>query len=154
MLYTAGADAGVDTFTYEVCDTLDARATAEVDESGQIDAPAGAFSAVSVTTRYSCGLRTSGAIACWGWPSFGLTTAPEGAFSAVSAGSVDACGLRVDATVVCWGYGDYRMTNKPVGEFSAVSAGSVYACEAYLTLRDGSGWDSGSIRWSLAGCGW
>ena len=26
--------------------------------------------------------------------------------------------------------------------------------EAYLTLRDGSGWDSGRIRWSLAGCGW
>ena len=26
--------------------------------------------------------------------------------------------------------------------------------EVYLTLRDGSGWDSGRIRWSLAGCGW
>ena len=26
--------------------------------------------------------------------------------------------------------------------------------EAYLTLRDGSGWDSDRIRWSLAGCGW
>ncbi|WP_420621937.1 hypothetical protein [Candidatus Poriferisodalis sp.] len=26
--------------------------------------------------------------------------------------------------------------------------------EAYLTLRDGSSWDSGRIRWSLAGCGW
>ena len=52
-------------------------------DSGQTDAPHGAFTAVSTGDRHACALRTDGAIICWGDNSAGQTDVPGGHVSAV-----------------------------------------------------------------------
>ena len=79
---------------------------------------------------HSCGLRSDGTIACWGWNNdwfleeyLGQAEAPGGVFSAVSAGELHSCGLRSDGTIACWGYNHDGRAEAPGGVFSAVSAG-------------------------------
>ena len=43
---------------------------------GQIDAPTGRFIAVGVSVAYSCAIRDTGAIECWGWGEHGQTDPP------------------------------------------------------------------------------
>ena len=88
----------------------------------------GQFSAVSVGSQHSCGLRTDGTVECWGDDTVGQTRAPAGQFSAVSAGGQHSCGLRTDGTVECWGANTIRQTDAPAGQFSAVSAGGRHSC--------------------------
>ena len=45
---------------------------------------------------HSCGLKTDGALHCWGANIDGQTDAPSGTFSAVSAGGFHSCGLKTD----------------------------------------------------------
>ena len=101
---------------------------------GQVDAPGGAFSAVSAggfqAGSHSCGLRTDATITCWGDNEFGQVDAPSGAFSAVSAGGDHSCALRTDGAVICWGASseDWHVVDAPSGAFSAVSAGGYHSC--------------------------
>ena len=44
--------------------------------AGQLDAPAGRFTAVSVAGYYSCAIRDTGTIECWGWGEYGQTAPP------------------------------------------------------------------------------
>ena len=101
--------------------------------SGQTDAPAGQYTAVSANdgfaTGYSCAIRTDQSIACWGWNGDGQTDAPAGQYTAVSAGTYHACALRTDQTIACWGGNDYYgQTDAPAGQYTAVSAGWDYSC--------------------------
>ena len=48
---------------------------------------------------HTCGLKTDGAVACWGSES----APPAGEFTQVSAGAYSACALERDASVACWG---------------------------------------------------
>ena len=95
--------------------------------SGGLDAPSGAFSAVSVG-RASCGLKIDGTITCWGNNFFGQADAPSGAFSAVSTSNFHSCGLKIDGTITCWGSNDEGQADAPSGAFSAVSAGALHSC--------------------------
>ena len=79
---------------------------------------------------HTCGVRTDGAVACWGSneisggarggqaeppggsfasvstgraPASGSTDTPANAFASVSAGGYHTCGVRVDRSVECWG---------------------------------------------------
>ena len=107
--------------------------------SGQPKPPAATqFTAVDAGRAHTCGLRTNGAIACWGsdWR-FGAdiqetrtaqTEAPDGQFSAVSAGDAHSCGVHTDSTITCWGDNERGQADAPDGQFSAVSAGGGHSC--------------------------
>ena len=44
--------------------------------TGQTDAPAGSFTAVSAGNGHACAIRDTGAIECWGYNEYGQTDAP------------------------------------------------------------------------------
>ena len=44
--------------------------------AGQLDAPPGRFIAVAAAAYYSCAIRDTGAIECWGWNEYGATDPP------------------------------------------------------------------------------
>ena len=47
---------------------------------------------MSAGARHTCGVRTNGALACWGANDVGQATPPAGTFTAVSAGGDHTCG--------------------------------------------------------------
>ena len=69
------------------------------------DAPQGEFRAVSANSLYTCAVRESGEIECWGSKSYGRGDAPPGRFSAVNAGANHACAIRESGEITCWGGG-------------------------------------------------
>ena len=85
------------------------------------------FSSVSVGLSHTCGVKTDGAVACWGDDFLGQATPPSGEFSSVSAGGFHACGVRTDGAVACWG-DIVGQDTLPSGEFSSVSAGLSHTC--------------------------
>ncbi len=93
------------------------------------------FRAVDVTYDYSCGVRTDGAVACWGSGEYGALAAPEGAFSQVSTGERHGCGVRADGTVACWGENRFGQRDVPSGTFRQVSAGAFHTCGVKLDGR-------------------
>ena len=96
--------------------------------------PEGSFTAVSAAHGYTCGLRESGAIACWGDTdaapfdnSLMNHQAPEGSYTAISAGGGEACAIRDTGEIECWGVHGKR-AGTPTGRFTAISAGSGHTC--------------------------
>ncbi len=80
--------------------------------------PTGTFSSISTGDRiHGCGVRTTGAIACWGDDSHGQTSqAPTtGTFRAVTTGGYHSCAVRQNGTVTCWGRNDDGQTTVPTG---------------------------------------
>ena len=83
---------------------------------------------------HSCGLRSDGAILCWGrntqFPPHNV--APTGTFSSVDAGNTAgttwSCAVEADADLNCWGYNAYGRTSFPPGSFVAVGTGGTHAC--------------------------
>jgi len=90
------------------------------------------FDAVSVGDSHACGLRTDGAITCWGWVglgSLGQTNAPSGTFTAIDVGDSRSCGLRNDGTVACWGaYYETGEARVPAGVFAALAVRQLDSC--------------------------
>ena len=97
--------------------------------------PGPAFKAVSSGPTHACGLRTGGAITCWGDNRHGKADAPSGVFKAVSAGLAHTCGVRIDGTVECWGASAYGERDAPGGTFQAVSAGQASHGHSICGLR-------------------
>ena len=97
--------------------------------------PAPAFKAVTASQRHACGLRTGGAITCWGENRHGKADAPPGVFKAVSAGLDHTCGVRIDGTVECWGGSAFGERDVPSGTFQAVSAGQAAGGRHICGLR-------------------
>ena len=96
---------------------------------GQLNAPAGTFTAVSAGQYHSCALRAvDSTVVCWGSNADGRSTPPSGAFRMVVAGPDDSCGVRQDdGTVACWGQSSGLQT-PPAGAFTSVTVGEGYAC--------------------------
>ncbi len=88
---------------------------------------AGIFAAISAGTKHSCGLRTDGAIICWGWNRYGQSEAPPGVFEVVSAGTFHSCGLRTNGTVTCWGSTSFGPSAWP-GKYKGIAAGNNHTC--------------------------
>ena len=97
-------------------------------ENGQLNVPAGEFTAVTGGDLHTCALRTDGSIACWGDNRFGQLNVPVGEFTAVVAGVWHSCGLRIDATITCWGDSVYWTSVPAAGRYSAVAPGWPHAC--------------------------
>src|SRR5690606_10762889 len=76
--------------------------------------PAPTFQQVSTRGYQSCGLRTDGSIACWGWDWDGRISPPPGNnYTQVSTASWDACALRDDGSITCWGFNDSGELDPP-----------------------------------------
>ena len=86
------------------------------------------FTQVSAGGYHTCGLKTDGTMACWGYDLHGIATPPTGAFSQVSAGYLHNCAVKTDGTLACWGVNDNGEATPPTGIFSQVSAGEEYTC--------------------------
>ena len=91
-------------------------------------APTSGFASVSAGGHHTCGVRTDGAVECWGRNGDGRSSPPGGTFASVSAGGWHTCGVRTDRTVECWGWDDYGEWSPPAGAFASVSAGGVHTC--------------------------
>ena len=85
------------------------------------------FASVSsaVANEHNCGVKTDGAIECWGASEFLKADPPDGQFRSVSVGMWHACGVKTDGAIECWGYGQ---VTPPQGEFASVSAGREHTC--------------------------
>jgi hypothetical protein len=98
------------------------------DASGQIDAPAGAFTQLSAGLLHTCALRTDGTIACWGRNDDGRASPPAGTFTEAAAGYWHSCGLKSDGTAACWGDDAYGSATPPLGKFIDITAGGYFTC--------------------------
>ena len=74
---------------------------------------AGSFKSVSAGDPYACGVKTDGAVACWGDDRSGGATPPEGRFESVDAGRGYTCGVKTDGSVACWGKNNYGQSTPP-----------------------------------------
>ena len=97
-----------------------------IDETGQTDAPAGSYIAVSAGGAHTCAIRAGDSgIACWGNNQFGESDAPSGSYSAVSAADIHNCAIKKsDSELQCWGvdWGDHLGYHKAkAGSFSAIA---------------------------------
>ena len=86
------------------------------------------FVAVSADFNETCGLRESGELECWRFPSGEQIDTPEGSYTAVSIGSRHYCAIRDTGELECWGTNIHELTTAPEGSFIAVSAGSNHTC--------------------------
>src|SRR6266511_2668593 len=77
---------------------------------------------------HTCGIRTTGTLACWGDNTYTQSSPPSGAFTGVSAGLRHTCGIRTDGTVACWGDNTYGQSSPPSGTFTEVGAGTYHVC--------------------------
>ena len=63
---------------------------------------------VSVGGYHTCGLKTDGTLACWGYNSAGQTAVPSNPnWVQVSGGGEHTCGLKADGMLRCWGDNGY-----------------------------------------------
>ena len=104
------------------------------------------FISADAGDEHTCGVRTDGAIECWGSNEYGQAAPPGGNFTSVSAGAVHTCGVGTDGAVECWGDdGIYDQAAPPGGNFTSVSAGYDHAC--------GVGTDGAVVCWGSNGYG-
>ena len=115
------------------------------DKTLQAELSADDFVQVSTGFAHACGLRSTGAVECWGMYPVGdvmipVAPPPTGAFKQISAGTAHDCGIREDGSVQCWGsdgrycqYGtchgsDGRTDPPPDTTFLSIAAGSAHTC--------------------------
>ncbi len=88
--------------------------------------PSGPFVRVAPGEGFACGLRPTGALACWG--ALGLSSVPSGAWEEIALGERFGCARSAAGRVVCFG-GAYReQTHSPTGTFLALAAGPLHTC--------------------------
>ena len=119
------------------CVPVGLRDVAEEDDLGELELPdcgldgrptASSFVSVSAGGVHTCGVRSDGSVACWGWNGDGRAGPPAGSFVSVSAGGEHTCGVRSDGSVACWGIDEYGEAAPPAGSFDSVSAGQEHTC--------------------------
>jgi alpha-tubulin suppressor-like RCC1 family protein len=112
------------------------------------------FTALAAGGLHTCGLRTDGALYCWGEGGSGqlgtgilldaIAPVPVSGgltFTSVTAGSVHTCAIATGGTAYCWGsnangrLGDGTLTGKTIptavtggGTFSGIAAGGAHTC--------------------------
>ncbi len=103
-------------------------------------ADAGGFEAVAAGGRFSCGLRSSGRVRCWGrsGASAGAPASARTGFVALDAGHSHTCAITQAGTdsdfdrdggpVTCWGDNTFGQAGAPSGSFTQVSAGRRHSC--------------------------
>lgn len=103
-----------------------ARGTASSGEAETGSAAPAGFTALSVSSTHTCGLRADGSVLCWGDNSHGQTDAPDGHFTAIASGWQHSCGVRTDGTLRCWG--DHNAIPNGSGPLTAVAINGENSC--------------------------
>lgn len=89
--------------------------------------PGGSFTQVTSGWDFSCGLRSGGAIECWGWHATNETGPPNESFSTIAAGETFTCGTRAsNGSLACWGF--EPPSPPPAGSYIQVASDSNHAC--------------------------
>ncbi|MFZ1640435.1 MAG: Calx-beta domain-containing protein [Candidatus Contendobacter sp.] len=83
---------------------------------------------VSAGGYHTCGLKSDGTLACWGYPDIRITPLPPGAFTQVDSGASGSCALKSDGTLACWGVNDVGQATPPAGVFTQLSTGWDHSC--------------------------
>ena len=113
--------------------------------SGHADEPW--WESVSAGGFHSCGVKTDGALVCWGFneDSFdnytGQANPPAGSFQSVSAGLLHNCGVRSDWSLTCWGDNSEDQSRSPGGRFTSVNAGVYHTCGVRM--------DGSAVCWGI-----
>ena len=121
-------------------------------DSGQLDAPTGAFTEIGAGAYHACAVASDGTLRCWGAgsssgpPDAGLdggnmnavyagqAIAPAGTFRFVAGGYANTCAIHTDGTVACWGAGTSNSNCTP----AAVECGeSIPPSGAFQEVRPG-----------------
>jgi len=105
------------------------------------------FTQVSASYLFTCGLDTSGEIACVGDNLYGQIDHPDDLFVAIGTGIEHGCGIRLDGSIKCWGSdGGFVDLDAPDGVYSQVDGGNAHTC-ALNALSDIICWgaDTGGI---------
>lgn len=115
-----------------------------VDDADQAVPPSGSFSQVAATDDFTCGLRTDGAVQCWGEHVEYLSEDKlQGPFVQIDAGPTKVCGVRQeDKGISCWPLG-WGEAEAPDAEYLQVSVGDYHTC-ALDTDYNVICWGSGS----------
>jgi serine/threonine protein kinase len=71
------------------------------------------FLSVSADWEHTCGVTSSGSVACWGADSYGRSSPPSGIFKSVSAGGAHTCGVTSSGSVACWGFDENGQSTPP-----------------------------------------
>ena len=107
-----------------------------LNDDGQLDVPAGAFTQLTVGHAHACALDADGAAQCWGRNDQSQADL-SGIFVAVSAGGAHTCGLDAEGQITCVGRNDEGQLEAPEGRFQQVAAGATHTCG--VTDPDGDG---------------
>jgi hypothetical protein len=100
---------------------------------------AGTSPQVSAGGWHTCGVKTDGTVACWGWDYYGQASPPAGTFSQVSVGGWHTCGVKRDGTLACWGDDTYGQATPPtpplpVGGIALLPDASGSSAPGYIAL--------------------
>jgi alpha-tubulin suppressor-like RCC1 family protein len=92
----------------------------------------GTFREIAASELYTCGIRPSRKLFCWGHEDnhSRLLNPPRGTFVRVATGTWHACAIRTDGTLACWGRNTYGQSTPPAGEgeFVDVAVGAEHSC--------------------------
>src|SRR5204863_322439 len=104
--------------------------------SGEATPPTGTFDgpAVDLGGSHSCGIKSSGGLACWGKNDLGQATPPGGTSRSLAAGLDHNCTIKTNSTLACWGSNGSGQAISLSGRFVALSAGQDNTCAVH---RDG-----------------
>lgn len=100
-------------------------------DSGQVDAPAGAFIQLAVGRAHSCGLLEDKRLVCWGNNARGQApTGPSLAtYEQVTAAENTTCAIRTgDRNVECWGTLAESLARTTSGGYSELGINDIAAC--------------------------
>ena len=122
-------------------------------EQGEPRPLGGKFISVSIGYSYACGVKTDGAVACWGSVDFrddyGQRLPPR-VFASVTTGSRHSCGVTHEGSVHCWGRTSSPAPpgnrEVPVANVEGI-ARSISAGDRHLCVLE----SDGSVSCSLAG---
>lgn len=92
-------------------------------------APAGIL---TTGLHYNCGLKSSGAVECWGWNFYGQVLNQPGPYTQVAASQFHTCALTVQGAADCWGvnnpdYDTGQGVDQP-GPYTYVGGGVWHTC--------------------------
>ncbi len=88
--------------------------------------PDGVFAGVSAGGLHGCGVRSDGALACWGEDTYGQASPPQDAFTVSNTGDPYTCNFPHNHECLYKGW--FNIVTPPQGNFAFVSSGDRYSC--------------------------
>ena len=71
------------------------------------------YTQIAAGDLFTCGLKTDGALDCWGYNFYGQRNPPVGTFTAFGLGDAHGCAIAGDGNLSCWGRNDHGQAIPP-----------------------------------------